>query len=170
VRRFTCRNETLFALFAAAGAKFRQDGELFLGLRNIAGFDIKLAEVFAGRLVVRLQFQRLGVIGQRRFEVAGLAQGEAEQVVDVGLLGVTRIRWRAAVIATSAAIPALRAMPAPVWFVPRHTRSAAFENISRRRQQRTGRERREGGCGRQPANVGDNSWELLCDLPWLSNT
>ena len=22
----------------------------------------------------------------------------------------------------------------------------------------------------QPANVGDNSWELLCDLPWLSNT
>jgi ABC-type transporter MlaC component len=133
VRRFTCRNETLFALFAAAGAKFRQDGELFLGLRNIAGFDIKLAEVFAGRLVVRLQFQRLGVIGQRRFEVAGLAQGEAEQVVDVGLLGVTRIRWRAAVIATSAAIPALRAMPAPVWFVPRHTRSAAFENIIRER-------------------------------------
>ncbi len=64
----------VFALFAAARAEFRQDGELLLGLFHIAGLDIKLAEILAGRLVIRLQFQRLGVIGQRGFEVAGLAQ------------------------------------------------------------------------------------------------
>ena len=47
---------------------------------------IELAEILAGRLVVRLELQCLGVIGQRRFEIAGLAQGEAEQIVDIGLL------------------------------------------------------------------------------------
>src|SRR4029077_8058217 len=35
----------VFALFAAARAEFRQDGELFLGLLHIAGFDIEFAEV-----------------------------------------------------------------------------------------------------------------------------
>src|SRR5580693_2886842 len=58
----------VFALFAAARAEFRQDGELFLGLLHIAGFDIEFAEVLASSLVIWLQFQRLGVIGQRRFE------------------------------------------------------------------------------------------------------
>src|SRR5271168_264640 len=75
-------------LFAAAWAEFRQDGKLFLGLLDIAGLDIELAEILASSLVIWLQFQRLGVIGQRRFEVAGLAQGEAEQIVDIGLLDV----------------------------------------------------------------------------------
>src|ERR1700730_2538556 len=78
----------VFALFAAAGAEFRQDGELLLGLLHIAGLDIELAEILAGRLVVWLELESLSVIGQRRLEVAGLAQGEAEQIVDIGLLDV----------------------------------------------------------------------------------
>src|SRR3984885_15452751 len=78
----------VFALFAAAGAEFRQDGELFLGLLHIAGLDIELAEVLAGSLVVWLKFKRLGVVSERSFEVAGLAQGEPEQIVDIGLLGI----------------------------------------------------------------------------------
>src|SRR5271168_3376657 len=78
----------VFTLFAAARAEFRKDGKLLLGLLNIAGLNIELAEILAGRLVVRLKFQCLGVIGQRRFEVAGLAQGEAKQIVDIGLLDV----------------------------------------------------------------------------------
>jgi hypothetical protein len=76
------------AFLAAAGAEFCQDGKLFLGLIHIAGFDIEFAEVFAGGLVFRLQFKRLGVVGQRRLDVAGLALGIAEQIVDIGLLGV----------------------------------------------------------------------------------
>src|SRR5271163_1467200 len=78
----------VFTLFAAARAEFRKDSKLLLGLLNIAGLDIELAEVLAGRLVVWLELQCLGVIGQRRFEVAGLAQGEAKQIVDIGLLDV----------------------------------------------------------------------------------
>ena len=68
----------IFAFLAAAGAKFCQDSELFLGLFHVAGFDIKLAEVFTGGLVIRLEFKRLGVVGQRRLDVAGLAQGIAQ--------------------------------------------------------------------------------------------
>ena len=65
-----------------------------LGLLHIAGLDIELAEILAGRLVVWLELESLSVIGQRRFEVAGLAQGEAEQIVDIGLLDVLgKISW-----------------------------------------------------------------------------
>src|SRR4029077_20423654 len=71
----------VFALVAAAGTEFRQDGELFLWLLHIAGLNIELAEVLAGSLVVWLQFQRLRVIGERGFEVAGLTQGKTEQIV-----------------------------------------------------------------------------------------
>src|ERR1700733_3529859 len=78
----------VFGFLTAAGAKFCEDGALFLGLFHIAGLDIKLAEVFAGGLVIRLEFQRLGIVGQRRLDVAGLAQGIAQQIVDVGLLYV----------------------------------------------------------------------------------
>ena len=78
----------VFTLFAAARAEFRQDSELFLRLVHIAGLDIELAEVLAGSLVVWLQFQRLGVIGERGFEIAGLTQGKTEQIVDISLLGI----------------------------------------------------------------------------------
>src|SRR5271156_6441956 len=61
----------IFALFAAAGTEFLKGGKLFLGLVDIAGLDIELAEIFAGCLVVWLELQSLGVVGQRRFEVAG---------------------------------------------------------------------------------------------------
>src|SRR6476660_2166338 len=47
----------VFALFAAARAEFRQDGELFLGLLHIAGLDIELAEILAGRRVVWLKLE-----------------------------------------------------------------------------------------------------------------
>jgi Transposase DDE domain group 1 len=56
----------VFALFAAARAEFRQDGELFLGLLHIAGFDIEFAEVLASSLVIWLQFQRLAAAAVRR--------------------------------------------------------------------------------------------------------
>jgi hypothetical protein len=38
--------------------------------------------------VVRLQFQRLGIVGERGSEIAGLAQGEPKQIIDVGLLSI----------------------------------------------------------------------------------
>src|ERR1700730_5695423 len=82
----------ILAFLAAAGAELRQNRELFPGLLHIAGFDIELAEVFAGSLMLGLHLQRLGVVGQRCLEVAGFAQREAEEIINVGVLDVLRER------------------------------------------------------------------------------
>ncbi len=38
--------------------------------------------------MIRLEFKRLGVVGERRLVVARLAKREAEQIADIGLLDV----------------------------------------------------------------------------------
>ena len=80
---------------AAAGTELPERGELVPGLGHVAHLDIQFAEILACRLIVRLQLEGFRVVGQRRLEIAGLAQGEAEQVVDIRPAGCPR-RGRAA--------------------------------------------------------------------------
>src|SRR5215212_11929501 len=76
------------ALLAPGRAQPLEGGELVFGEVELVGFEEELAEVLARRLVAWLELQRLGVVGERGRVVAGLAQREPEQAVDVGVLGV----------------------------------------------------------------------------------
>jgi hypothetical protein len=59
--------------FLAAGrAKLLQRGHLFFRLRHLARVDIEFTEIFTCRLVIGLQLERLGVVGERRPVVTGL--------------------------------------------------------------------------------------------------
>src|SRR4051812_28086937 len=53
----------VLAFLAAGGTELCQHGELLPGLVDVAGLDIKLAEIFASRLVLRLHLDRLGIVG-----------------------------------------------------------------------------------------------------------
>src|ERR1700754_4129595 len=53
------------AFLASRGAKLRQRCKLFLRLVHVACFHEELAEIFARSLVVRLQVERLRVVGKR---------------------------------------------------------------------------------------------------------
>src|ERR1700722_6145040 len=82
------RSLQILALVAACWAELRQRRELLLRLVDVSRLDIELAEIFARCLVVGLQVESLGVIRERGRVVARLAKCEAEQIVDVGVLGV----------------------------------------------------------------------------------
>ena len=78
------------ALLAPGRAQPLEGGELVFGEVELVGFEEELAEVLARRLVAGLELQGLGVVGERGRVVAGLAQREPEQAVDIGVLGVLR--------------------------------------------------------------------------------
>ena len=75
----------VFKLFAAIGTKPCQRRHLLVCLVHFPGFNVEFTEIFAGGLVIGLELQGLGIIGQRCLEITGLAQCVAEKVVDVGL-------------------------------------------------------------------------------------
>src|SRR5262245_13736131 len=56
----------VFALFATVGAELLQSGELLLGLFHSPGLDVEFAQIFPRRFMVRIEFERLGVIGVGR--------------------------------------------------------------------------------------------------------
>ena len=70
----------VFAFFATDRTQARQNVELLLGLRDVSGFDIELAKVFACGFALWLELQRLRVVGQRGLEVAGLAKRETNKL------------------------------------------------------------------------------------------
>src|SRR5262245_41213705 len=55
-------------------------------LGHLTSFDIELAQILERPLVVRLELERLAIKGVGLLVVAALAQAEAQERVDVGLL------------------------------------------------------------------------------------
>src|SRR5580692_12396108 len=78
----------ILAFVAARRAELRQHGKLFLRFVHVSCLDEELAKIFARGFVVRLQVERLRVVGKRRRVVARLAEGEAQEIVNVGVLVV----------------------------------------------------------------------------------
>src|SRR3954462_1320206 len=84
--RLRCTRERLGEVlgFLAIPAKAGQVGELFAGLREVAGLDIPLAEVFVRAEMGRIVGQGLVVEGFRSRVILELAMAEAEPVRHVG--------------------------------------------------------------------------------------
>src|SRR6185503_20761862 len=76
------------ALLAALRAEADQHGKLLLRLRQLAGLHVQLSQVLVRALVIGVEIERLLVEGQRPGVIAGLAQREAEQIVDIGVLHI----------------------------------------------------------------------------------
>src|SRR5262245_47635090 len=88
VRPGSCgdRLSQVIVLLAPLRAKPLQDGEMLAGFRQLTGFHVELAQVLVGALVVGIVVERLHVERQRLRVVAGLAQTEAQEIVNVGVL------------------------------------------------------------------------------------
>src|SRR5215218_9331359 len=83
LRRLPDRLGEVLGLFAVP-AKAGEVGELFAGLREVAGLDIPLAEVFVRAEMGRIVGQGLVVEGPRSRVILELAMAEAEPVRHVG--------------------------------------------------------------------------------------
>ncbi len=78
----------LVVFVAAEEADVVQRRQMLLGLGQIAGLQIGLADVFVRALVLRIEGQRRLVGGEGRVEIAPVAQRIAEKVVGVGVLRI----------------------------------------------------------------------------------
>ena len=73
-------------LLARKEAQFVEDLQVFLGLGEIAGHQVGLAQIFVGAAVLRIQGQRLVVVPEGGIEVAELAVRETEVVLGIGVI------------------------------------------------------------------------------------
>src|SRR5882762_9449553 len=69
-------------------AQFLQFGEMLLGLGQVGGQQVGLADVLVCVLVLGIELERLVVMIERLIELAGLAIGVAEEVVRIRIVGV----------------------------------------------------------------------------------
>src|SRR6266850_5487385 len=75
-------------------AQLLQLGEMLLGLGQIIGQQIGLADVLVCMLVLGIELERFVVVVEGRIEFAGLAIGVAEEVMRIRILGVGLNRFR----------------------------------------------------------------------------
>ena len=75
-------------LLAYTGADSFQRGQLLFRLGGIPGHQVGFAEVFVRAAVARIDLQRALIVLERWLELAGVAVGESEQVLDVGAAGI----------------------------------------------------------------------------------
>src|SRR5262245_17941865 len=73
-------------LLAALRAELGKLGFVVARLVHVTDLDEQLALIFERALVIGIELERLLVEGLRGLGVAALAQAEAEQIVDVGVL------------------------------------------------------------------------------------
>src|SRR5262249_55131604 len=76
----------VFQFLAALRAEFLQQHNVLTCLCQLSGLDIELAKVFEGTLVVWVEVERLLVESVGGLGITALAQAEAQQVIDVGVL------------------------------------------------------------------------------------
>ena len=69
-----------------AGHSFFSSATFSLRLVDLPGLDIELAQIFERALVLGIEVERLAVERVGLLVVAGLAQAEAHQIVDIGML------------------------------------------------------------------------------------
>src|ERR1700730_6754629 len=73
-------------LLATGGAQLLQAHDIFLRLIHLPGLDVELAKIFERTLVIGIEVERLAIERVGLLVVAGLAQAEPHEVVDVGVL------------------------------------------------------------------------------------
>src|SRR5262249_46206466 len=73
-------------LLATRRAKLLQLVGILFRLLDLSGFDVELAEIFERAFVLRIEIERLAIEREGLLLIAGLAQTEAHQIVDVGML------------------------------------------------------------------------------------
>jgi hypothetical protein len=73
-------------LFAARRAQLLEQRHVLPCLVDLPGLHIELAQIFERALVLGVELERLAIEGIGLLGVAGLAQAEAHEVVDVGML------------------------------------------------------------------------------------
>src|SRR5262245_38369539 len=76
----------ILELLAALRTQSRKMRGVIACLGHVADLDVELALILERTLVVGIEVEGLAIKGLRRLHVAGVAQAEAEQVVDVGVL------------------------------------------------------------------------------------
>jgi hypothetical protein len=80
----------ILVLLAGDEADPLQGGEVLLGLGQVVGHEVRLTEVLVGAAMAGIELQRAPVMREGWLELAALAVGVAEVVLDVGVARVAK--------------------------------------------------------------------------------
>src|SRR6266545_5035454 len=80
----------ILVLLAGDEADPLQGGEVLLGLGQVVGHEVRLTEVLVGAAMAGIELQRAPVMREGGLELAALAVGIAEVVLDVGVARVAK--------------------------------------------------------------------------------